>query len=73
MALLEEKEIPFQRIAEAGRTGTNAHVLQITGAGIPSTLISVPLRYMHTPNEVADLKDVENTARALAALAESLD
>lgn len=47
-------------------TGTDATPVQISGAGIPTAVLSVPLRYMHTPCEVADLSDIGAAAGALA-------
>ena len=70
--VLEKEQIPYQVVGEPGRTGTNAHVLQITRNGVPTALISVPLKNMHTQAETATLSDVENVAKALAALAKSM-
>jgi len=68
---LDEANIPYQVVGEPGRTGTNAQVLQILHSGVPTALISVPLKNMHTAAETACLDDVENVSKALAALAES--
>lgn len=51
----------------SGKTGTNADVISISKSGIRCGLISVPLRYMHTPSEVIDVKDVEAVADLIAA------
>jgi len=40
--------------------------VQITGSGIKTALVSIPLMYMHTPVEVADPRDIEETARLIA-------
>ncbi|MEG3065127.1 hypothetical protein [Acetomicrobium sp.] len=40
--------------------------MQITGSGIKTALVSIPLMYMHTPVEVADPRDIEETARLIA-------
>ena len=64
--------IPFQLRGEPGRTGTNAHYIQISRAGIPCTNLSMPLRYMHTPVELIDLKDVMTGAKIIARFAEDL-
>lgn len=61
----EELSIPYQREAMGGATSTNADVISAAAEGIPTGLVSVPLRYMHTPAEVIDVQDVENTARLL--------
>lgn len=58
--------------ADPGRTGTNAHVTAISREGIPTALISIPLRYMHTASEVIDLKDCLETAKLIAAFAKEL-
>jgi putative aminopeptidase FrvX len=60
-------------IAASGRsTSTDADVLQISRAGIPTGLISIPLRYMHSPVELVDLGDVEAAVELLAAFAARL-
>jgi putative aminopeptidase FrvX len=60
-------------IAASGRgTSTDADVLQISRAGIPTGLVSIPLRYMHSPVELVDLRDVEATVELLAAFASRL-
>ncbi|HEY0319170.1 MAG TPA: M42 family metallopeptidase [Solirubrobacterales bacterium] len=60
-------------IAASGRgTSTDADVLQISRAGIPTGLVSIPLRYMHSPVEMVDLRDVEATIELLAAFAARL-
>lgn len=66
----EEKGIAFQREIMGGRTGTNADVVSNSAEGVKTGLVSIPLRYMHTGAEVADLGDIENTAKLLAAYIE---
>lgn len=51
--------------------GTNSMHTQIAGDGVPSVLLSLPLRYMHTPVEEIDLKDVEAVAKLIAAFLRS--
>jgi putative aminopeptidase FrvX len=63
----KEEEIPIQIEAAAGGTGTDANAMQISRAGMATGLISVPLRYMHTPCEVMSLDDIENAAKLMAA------
>lgn len=70
--IAKEKEIPYQIDVDSGNTGTNAWPVQIARGGIPTALISIPLRYMHTLYEVIDLVDIENTARLLAEFAKSI-
>ncbi len=69
--VLEKEGIPHQIVGEPGRTGTNAHALQIVRAGVPTALISLPLKNMHTAAEIATLDDVDAVAKALAAFARS--
>ncbi|ADU51801.1 peptidase M42 family protein [Thermaerobacter marianensis DSM 12885] len=56
-----------------GASGTDAWAIQIAREGIPTGLVSVPLRHMHSPAEVVDLDDVREAARLLAAMAARLD
>lgn len=58
--------MPYKLDVMGGSTGTNCDEIAMTRAGVPTALISIPLRYMHTQVEVIDLQDVENTARLMA-------
>lgn len=62
----KENEIPYQIEVEPGNTGTDAWDIQITREGIPTLLISIPLKYMHTSVEVVNLEDIKNTGKLLA-------
>ncbi|MDQ6606613.1 MAG: M42 family metallopeptidase, partial [Actinomycetota bacterium] len=63
----EAAEIPFT-VESLGRgTGTDADALHLTREGIPTGLVSVPLRYMHSPVETVSLDDVDAAARVIAA------
>ncbi len=53
--------------------GTDAAVIQIVRAGIPTALLSIPLRYMHTPVEVIDIGDVKSTVKLLLSYIKRLD
>lgn len=53
-------EIPFQREAASRRTGTDTDAFAYSNGGVPSALISLPLRYMHTTVEMAHKEDVDN-------------
>ncbi len=66
----KELEIPYYIQASPGATGTDANVIQLSRAGIATGLIEVPLRYMHTPNEIINLDDVENAAKLMAGFCE---
>ncbi|MDR0671216.1 MAG: M42 family peptidase [Oscillospiraceae bacterium] len=70
-ALARAREIPFQIEAMEGSSGTNGWVLQIAGAGAATAVLSIPLKYMHTPVETLRLDDLENTARLLSAFLSS--
>ncbi len=56
-----ENKIAFQRQASSRSTGTDTDSFAYSNSGVPSALISLPLRYMHTPVEAADISDIENT------------
>jgi putative aminopeptidase FrvX len=65
----EEAEIPFT-VASAGRfTGTDADAFTTSRAGVPTGLVSVPLRYMHSSVEMISVEDAENAAKLVAAVA----
>lgn len=60
----EEEGIPYQLEVLEGGT-TDAAAIQLTREGIPTGVISIPCRYIHTPSEMVDLRDVENAVRLL--------
>ncbi|MDD2361829.1 MAG: M20/M25/M40 family metallo-hydrolase [Oscillospiraceae bacterium] len=68
--LAEENDIPYQNEVMGGATGTDAESISDAHAGIPTALLSVPLRYMHTPSELIDIRDVQNVGRLMALFAE---
>ena len=73
--LLDEAEklgLAVQKEVMEGSSGTNGWELQIANEGIATAVLSVPLKYMHTPVEVVEPGDIEATARLLAAFAEHL-
>jgi endoglucanase len=63
----EAESIPFTLSASARATWTDADAFHASRGGIPSGLVSVPLRYMHSPVELVQLDDVENAAKLIAA------
>ncbi|MDE3084945.1 MAG: M20/M25/M40 family metallo-hydrolase, partial [Verrucomicrobiota bacterium] len=65
-------KIPHQFEADPRPTGTDARAIQMGRGGVATGLISVPLRYMHTPSEIVDLEDVENCVKLLVEFALSL-
>ncbi len=62
------QNIPHQTEVVGGKTGTDADVITVSKCGIPTVLLSVPLRYMHTPVEMIDIEDVAAVGRLMAAL-----
>lgn len=68
--IAEKEGIPYQREVMGGRTSTNADQISISRGAVPSALVSVPLKFMHSPNETVDLRDIENSARLIARFLE---
>ncbi len=68
----EKNKIPYQLEADPRPTGTDARAIQVAQAGIATGLLSIPLRYMHTPSEMVDLEDIEHTVQLLVGFAKSL-
>ena len=68
--IAKEKDIPYQKEIMNGRTGTNADHITISKGGVPSVLVSIPLRYMHTPVETVDVRDIESCAKLIAEFLE---
>jgi tetrahedral aminopeptidase len=66
-------EIKLQDDPIPGASGTDAWAIQVSQEGVPTALLSLPLRNMHSPVETADLKDIERTGRLLAHFIASLD
>ena len=69
-AVAERENITFQWEAMGGRTGTDADHIQTSREGVKTALISIPLRYMHTPSEMVDVRDVDATARLMTLATE---
>ena len=67
-----EREIPFQQEVMSGHTGTNGWEMQISREGVATAVLSLPLKYMHSPIEVLSLTDLKHTAALLAAFVENL-
>jgi len=65
----ESLGIPYQIGAESRPTGTDARAIQMAGPGVACGLLSIPLRYMHTPGEVVDLAVVEQSVQLLVEFA----
>jgi endoglucanase len=68
----EQEDIPLQHEASSRFSGTDTDVIFHTKTGIPSALISIPMRYMHSTIETVDLGDVEHAVRLMTAFARSI-
>jgi endoglucanase len=71
--LAERLEMPFATEIMPARTHTDADALQVAAEGIPSMVISIPVRYIHTPVEMVAMKDIARAGRLLAEFAAALD
>jgi len=71
--LAERLEIPHQVEYLPTHSGTDAMALQVAAEGAPGMVVSIPLRYMHTPVEMVSVKDVRRAARLLAEFVAALD
>ncbi len=72
IAAAEKKGIAYTLEADSRSTSTDADAIQFTRAGIATGLVSVPNRYMHSPNEIVALEDLENCAKLIAAYVKGL-
>lgn len=66
-------QIPYQLFAEPNKTGTNSSAIQTTRDGIPTVLISIPLKNMHTSNEIVSLADVLHVSKLISKLILTLE
>ncbi|MFC7322143.1 M20/M25/M40 family metallo-hydrolase [Halobacillus campisalis] len=71
-ASAKELEIDVQYELTSRSTGTDADRMRLTGKGVPVSLVSLPLRYMHSPVETASLKDIEEEIDLLVHLIENM-
>jgi len=69
----KKARIPYQLEGASRPTGTDARAIQMGRGGVATGLLSVPLRYMHTPSEVVDLADVERCVVLLMEFAKGLE
>jgi endoglucanase len=67
-----EADLPFTIESYGRSTGTDADAIHTSRAGVPTGLVSVPLRYMHSPVEMVQLSDIEAAAQVIAAFARRL-
>jgi endoglucanase len=69
----EAEGIPFAIEVSRGSTSTDADAVFISRSGVATGLVSVPLRYMHSPIETLDTADLENAVRLVVAFAQKLE
>jgi endoglucanase len=69
----KKAEIPFSEEPMPRMSGTDAISMQVASEGIPTMVVGIPLRYMHTPVEVVSVKDIQRAGRLLAEFVVSLE
>ena len=65
--IAREMKLDYQVEVMSGHSGTNAWPLQVSGEGVATAVLSIPLRYMHTPVETVHQDDLRAAAQLLAA------
>ncbi|MBQ9979526.1 MAG: M42 family peptidase [Oscillospiraceae bacterium] len=70
--LAKEAEMPHQIEVMGGNTGTNAWVMQVSRGGVATALVSIPIKYMHTPFETMQLSDGEKTVELIVKFVKAL-
>jgi len=72
-AAARQRNIPFSVHAIGRDTATNADAIHIAQEGVATALVSIPNRYMHSPNEMVSLEDVDHTAELIAEVCRMVD
>ncbi len=72
VATAKKLKLPYQLEADPRPTGTDARAIQMARGGVACGLVSIPLRYMHTPSELVDLQDVEDCVRLFVGFTRSV-
>jgi putative aminopeptidase FrvX len=72
LEIAEREGIPYSVQITPRYTGTDADVIHLSRGGVATAVISIPNRYMHSPNEMIELDDVENAAKLIAAFVRSI-
>lgn len=72
LTIAAQEQIPYSLQISPRRTGTDADVIHKGRGGVATGVISIPNRYMHSPNEMVDLADVTYAARLIAAFVHSV-
>ncbi|WP_460538704.1 M20/M25/M40 family metallo-hydrolase, partial [Echinicola sediminis] len=73
IASAKKRELPFQRAAASRSTGTDTDAFAYSNDGVPSALVSLPLKYMHTTVETASKEDIEHVVDLIVGFLEDLD
>jgi tetrahedral aminopeptidase len=73
VAAAKAAEVPYQMEAVPGNSGTDGWALQVSRSGVPTAILGIPLRAMHTAVETVAIRDVERTARLMADFISRLD
>lgn len=71
--IAKDENIPYQIDVEPGNTGTEAWAIQVSRSGIPTALISIPLRYMHTTIETLNIDDIKYTGRLVSRFISTIE
>ena len=71
--LAREIDLPYSVETMPRSSGTDAMAMQITAAGVPTMVIGIPIRYMHTPYELTTMTDIRRAGRLLARFITSLE
>jgi endoglucanase len=71
--LADRLEIPYAVEVVPRHSGTDTYAMQVAAEGIPTMVVGIPLRYMHTPVEVVSLKDIQRAGRILAEFIATLE
>ena len=66
--IAKSNSLKCQTIAEPASTGTNANVIQLLREGIPSVVIGVPVKNMHTQNEIVSIEDIDSAVDLICAI-----
>ena len=72
-ATAQDKQIPLQISGHARATGTDANAMQLSRGGVAAALLSVPLRYMHSPVEVLSFDDIQAAIELLTEVVMRID
>lgn len=68
----KEQELPFKMEVMSGSSGTNGTLMQISREGVATAILGLPLKYMHSPLEVVDVRDIEAVSALIVAFTENL-